>query len=251
MTPTVQEKSVRRSALAVVAGLVVVAIGSAAAVLWPDGSGGEAPPAISESVVPPAGFEFVGVRHAAIAVPTDWGRNKLRCGIPVQDSVVSEIRYVESCQASRPAGVESVGVWQGTPGSEEASNPVTIDGVPGEQAPTTCSRDDFGKGTTCTGWVHIPSLGVMIFADSSTDAAEVDRILARIRILPDRVGVPDPFAKGERASEAAYLDKLKRAGLVARVETGGRPVESGSVRDVSPPVGTMARLGDVVTVQVF
>lgn len=245
----------RTGAVAMIASAasVVATIGGAAVVFSPDRSGTGPPPAApAESVAPPPGFEFVGFGHAAIAVPKGWARNALECEAPRKDTVIIDLGGVRDCGVARPAGVESVSLWTGTPTEAARATAVEIEGVVGERTATDCRRDNFGVATICTSSVHFPSLGLTFTADSSTSAAEVDRVLARIRMVPDRVGIPGHWTgRGGRVPQAAFVEALERDGLVARIETKlVRLAEAGTVLATSPPAGELVRPGDVVTVTV-
>ncbi len=211
----------------------------------------------SRAVVPP-GTRLVGLGHAAIAVPTEWGTNQRDCGVPQQDTVVVDGGlFVEGCGARRPAGVDSVEMWQGAPRLDyEPDETTEIDEVPAERQNTNCSPDPFGSGVVCAGTIYFPSLQVSFRAESSTSAAEVDRILEWIIIVPDQVGVPG-FRRihdiHQEGAEEKYLEALREAGLTADVQTGRSPGlnnRPGFVLDVSPAPGTLVQPGDVVTVTV-
>ena len=202
-----------------------------------------------------ASQRLVGLGHAAIAVPDDWGTNVTRCGVPKKDTVVIDVGAVPACGTSRPVGVESVEVMAGKPGIDfQADQRLDIDGVRAQRQATTCGPGGFGGPRECVGTIYLPTMRVVFRAESSTGAAQVERILDRIQILPDRIGVPGvqviAIHQQERSGKK-YVDALRRAGLTARVETISRPaIPSGFVLDVSPQTGTMLRPGDAVTVTV-
>lgn len=215
------------------------------------------PPADSaptaRAAVTPAATRLVGIDHAAIAVPEGWGTNETQCGTPEEDTVVIDVAVIPACLASRPEGVESLEVTQGRRVDvDDVDEVVEVDGVRAERRATTCRRQPLDDVAVCVGSLYLPSLGVTFHAASSTRAAEVDRILAQVRVVPDRVGVPgfqELLAKEQERSARAYVDALRAAGLVARV----RPTSSSRLRIayvavVSPAPGTMLRPGDVVTV---
>ena len=54
---------------------------------------------------------LVGLGHAAIAVPDDWGTDATRCGVPMRDTVVIDVEkkktrapIVPLCGAPAPTG---------------------------------------------------------------------------------------------------------------------------------------------------
>lgn len=203
-------------------------------------------------------MRMVGFGHAAIAVPADWPTNKSQCGTPKQDTVlIDDPSAMLFCGAFRPAEVESVELYYGRPRAEfRADETFEIGGVRAERQRTTCSISNYPKAntTTCGGTVSIPSLKVWFRAESSTSAAEVDRMLARIAIVPDRTGVPSVQAlrvdlNGPKGT--AYAGVLRQLGLKTQFHTVKSPsYPAGLVLKVSPAPGTMLKPGAIVTVTV-
>lgn len=172
-----------------------------------------APPPAAAPV--PAGMRLVGVGNAAVAVPKTWGTNKLRCGTPEVDTVVVDVGAQPMCAIARRPGVESIDLGAEPRFDFKATETIEIDGVAAQREKTTCVTTN--PGTVCAGSVLIPSLKAWFRAESSTSAAEVDRILEQIRVVPDQVGVPGFQALNLGAKPAeAYQNELKRLGLVAR-----------------------------------
>ncbi|MFI5709237.1 PASTA domain-containing protein [Kribbella sp. NPDC051620] len=162
------------------------------------------------------------------------------------------------CAVPRPAGVESVEVGDGEPGPAyrygfKPDEEFQINGVRAQRQRTTC-RPSVGGPQICQGIVLLPSTGVWFSAESSTSAAEVDRILERIVVLPDQVGVPEQHgvtSKDDGSSGRKYADLLRGLGL--RVET--KTLESpnytpGDLLKVEPFPGTMLPQGATVTITV-
>jgi hypothetical protein len=241
-------------AVAGAAAATAAVVGSVAA-LWPAGGSPGTPVASPESDLAPAGMRLVGLAGAAVAVPQEWATNAHTCGTPISDTVVIDLGPVLACAAPRPAGVDSVEVTSWAPRSGfTADETFEIDGVSALRQSTACQPDLADEAVdVCAGTVHIPSMGVYFRAESSTDA-EADRILERIQILPDRIGVPGfrgYLLNEQEDGEIAYLDALEKAGLVPDVQPADVPLVSpGPVVDVSPEPGTMLKPGDFVTVTV-
>jgi hypothetical protein len=105
-----------------------------------------------------------------------------------------------------------------------------------------------------SGEIHLSAVSVTFTAESSTNAAEVDRILSWIRILPGRIAVPgyQRISMNEQGGgRAAYVRALKKAGLAAKIRSKKTPgVPPGLILAVSPAPGTMLRPGTAVTVTV-
>lgn len=248
----------RAVGLAVVGAGAAVAVAGATAMLWPMDGSPNPPVAEPEPDLAPPGMRLVGYGQAAIAVPEEWGTNRMECAEPAADTVIIDLMAVALCGAPRPAGVESVEVAEGEPRSGfSADETIEIDGVPAQRKTTTCQPSD--GVNICAGAVYIPSMRVYFGAASSTSAADVDRILSQIQVIPDRVGVPGYQATLRTGNDGLtsingelYLEALGEAGLTAEVRTTNEPpfLEPGRVVDVMPAPGTMLEPGDVVTVTV-
>jgi hypothetical protein len=248
----------RRTAAVSLTSAAVVAAVIAGTTLLTQGSGrvDPQPPVASGSPgTVPDGMRLVGFGHAAIAVPNEWGTNQYRCTTPQKDTVVIDVGAYLMCYARRPAGVESVDVSRGRPKPDyQADETIEVDGVPAERQRTACSQDTAYGTESCSGTVFIPSLDVAFRAESSTSAAEVDRILERIVIVPDRVGVPGYRTvdrRGHQPSGAEYAELLRQAGFKPVIQTrrssGPAP---GSILTASPGPGTMLAPGSTVTITV-
>jgi hypothetical protein len=197
---------------------------------------------------------MVGLGHAAIAVPRDWGTNQAVCGTPRADTVLVDLSIVNLCLAYRPAGVESVELISGAPKHDfRVDETTTVDGVPAQRQRTTCTDGSSHQVPVCSGTVFIPSLDVAFRAESSTSAAEVDRILARIVIVPGRFGVPGYRTvdrDGQQPLGAEYADTLRRAGLKPVLRTRKSPYPAGTIFTAAPAPGTMLAPGATVTITV-
>ncbi|MGW1340814.1 PASTA domain-containing protein [Kribbella sp. NPDC002412] len=247
----------RTVAVCVTAAVAVVAAAGGTALLTRPSASVTPPQVASTSPqVAPTETRLVGLGHAAIPIPKNWGTDRTHCLTPYQDTVILA-RDGHLCATPRPSGVESVQLGLGTPTLFEftADENVEIDGVPAERQRTTCTDENIGEVRTCSGVVRIPSLDTWFWAESSTNAAEVDRILSWIQIVPNRVGVPDEQAvRGGSGSERAgqtYAAALTRLGLTPKIQ----PKKSshylpGDVLSVSPAPGTMLAPGATVTLTV-
>lgn len=205
---------------------------------------------------PPAGFRWVGIGHAAIAVLESWPTNRIRCGTtPEADTVIVDVTAVALCASPRKQNLESVQVSPGGPRFDfTADRSFAIDGVSAQRMDTTCTSKTMGDVETCSGSVYLPSEKVQFLAESSTDAAEVDAMLARIRVLPDRIAVPGIRAfsdEGQERGGETYLAALEAAGFRTETRTElRRNLPDGFLLAADPVPGTMARPGDLVTVTV-
>jgi len=214
------------------------------------------PPVTSRSPgVVPGETRLVGLGHAAIAVPKAWGTNQVICGTPRTDTVLVDFGITTLCLGLPRAGVESVEVVRGKPKTDfHVDESTEIDGVPAQRQRTTCSQGPINKVTVCSGTVFIPSLDVSFQATSSTSAEEVGRILARIVIVPDLVGVPGYRTidrNGHQPQGPDYAELLKEAGLKAEFRTRMSPgYPAGMIFSGSPAPGTMVAPGTPVTITV-
>ncbi|MEV4260846.1 PASTA domain-containing protein [Kribbella sp. NPDC049584] len=212
-------------------------------------------PAPTTAAPAPPAMRMVGFGHAAIAVPAAWSTNKSSCGTPKQDTVqIDDPSAVQLCQSDRPHGVDSVQLTGAPPSlAYHADETVLIDGVRTERQRTRCL--DGWQGTrVCLGAVGIPSLKVWFYAESSTSSAEVDQILDRIQILPDRSGVPSYSSVGGPPTgplAVNYAPLLAAADLEVRYQRVASPsYPDGTILGVSPAVGTLLPVGSTVTVTV-
>lgn len=245
----------RRAAALSAVGIAAAAVAVGGTMLLAGGpsSTNPAPPAASTPPVP-AATRLVGIGHAAIAVPQQWAKNQLHCGTPLKDTVIIDAGPQNLCLVDRPKGVESVLVRSGKPIDFRADETFQIDGVRAESQRTTCTGDSLNRVTVCSGTVFIPSLDVMFQAESSTNAGEVHSILARIMIVPDKVGVPEPlFSESNPAARFSeqYANRLTALGLKPNIQTRKAPGSiPGTILAVSPSPGTMLTPGATVLVTV-
>ena len=193
---------------------------------------------------------LVGQGHAAIAVPADWPTNKSRCGTPLQDTVqIDDPSAAQYCLVFRPAGVETVILGRGGPEPGiKTDEDIKIGGVPAVRRQTTC-RTGTNKVRICTGEVRFHDFWFRV--ESSTSAAEVDRLLSQVVVTPDLVGVPSFQSLPQILTGAEYTAVLKELGLKATLRYTKNPnYLPGQVLGVSWAPGTMVELGTAVTVTV-
>lgn len=207
---------------------------------------------LSESTEqPPVGTRLVGIGDSAIAVPTDWATNALRCGTATEPTVVIDVVSVPSCHWSSPKVHDNVWIERGvnrqmfTPEEE-----FDLDGVPAERDRPRCRV--VGTTTVCTGTVHLPMVKASYRAEASS-AQRVAEILSWIRIVPDHVAVPGYERLNMKHQEddpaEHYRARLEAMGLRSETVTTRRPrLKAGYVLEVSPSPGTMVSPGEVVTV---
>lgn len=212
-------------------------------------------------VVAPAGTRLVGLGHAAIAVPEEWGTNRLRCATPVHDTVIIDQGAVCLADYPRPEDVESVHVYRGWYGgfgqpNEVGTQSFDLDGERAERVATACYREYDGTGV-CTGAVYLPDQEVSFVVDSSSEnpRAKVAEILSWIHMISDQVGIPGfqhinfTWYHAEVTAADHYRAELEKLGLRVEVVAHERQVlEVGNVLSVEPQPGTMVAPGSVVTV---
>lgn len=209
-------------------------------------------PSTSADVQPPAGHRFVGAGHLAIAVPESWARNSEHCATPTADTYIVDVGAFNDCLVPRPAGVESVWIETGEARPDFAGDQtVEIDGVSAQRQDTTCATEH-GDVEVCRGVVFFPAEKVAFRAESSTGEAEVEAMLAKIRVLPDQLAVLNSngfFNDDQARSGETYLAALEAAGFrTEERQELRRGLPDGFVLAVEPLPGTMARPGDLVTV---
>lgn len=247
----------RRAAKLSAVGVAAAAVAMGGTTLIIGGLNSKSPSSPVASTRPgPAATRLVGIGHAAIAVPEEWGTNQSSCGTPQEDTVVIDLALDGFCQKARPKGVESVEVASGRPTRFDfhADETFDIDGVRAERQRTGCTAGPINHVTICSGAVFIPSLDVSFRAESTTNIGEVNRILAWIMVVPDQIGVPEPEVSGPdpatRPGEK-YAEKLTALGLKPKIRTSKFPSHiPGDILAVSPSPGTMLTSGTTVTVTV-
>ncbi|RYP82264.1 hypothetical protein EKO23_22145 [Nocardioides guangzhouensis] len=205
------------------------------------GSPGQQTGSPGDPDVAPDGMRLVGVGRAAIAVPDDWGTNRLRCGTPIADTVVLDIGDTPLCRAARPRDVQSVRVLHGSrPVGFQADGTVGIDGEPAERSATAC------VGGVCRATVYVLSDRAAFTAEGPT-REDVDRLLGRVRVLEHRIAVPGyagVAARSRGASDDAVYADLRDYGLDPRVVLREDPVaEPGTVLALRPAPGAVVAPG--------
>ncbi|GAB3946605.1 hypothetical protein GCM10029976_074420 [Kribbella albertanoniae] len=245
----------RRTAVWSAAGtaLAVAAVIGASTMLTNNGTSPlEQPPvaAATPTAVVPEGLRLVGVGHTAIAVPKDWPPNQLKCGSPSKDTVIVDPGPQPACFTPLPDGVESVQIDSKPAFEFKAEQTFELHGVQAQRQRTVCKTRETGN-PVCAGAVLIPSRNVWIRAESSTSAAEVDKLLGQIWFVQDAIGVPGFRSLDPETSTDKYLAVLRSAGFKGKVVTKADPgMPKGSLLAVSPAPGTMLPNGSPVTVTV-
>ena len=242
------------------AAAVVVTVGAVA--VWPEGDGGGRDPQVATDApsdsgdVPPAGYRWVGIGQAAVAVPTDWPVNALTCGTPTRDTVVVDRGVTELCLKPFPAGVTSVEVRTIDEDMDDVSG-WTSGEVDGEEA--MLSPDQAVAGTPPTIYessVFLPLRDAMFVASSTVSQAAADEALTHIAVLESLIAVPgiSPANYGvvdqSKAGET-YVRTLEEAGFTVEVVTDrSQGISPGFVLGASPAPGTVVEPGSLVTVTV-
>lgn len=204
----------------------------------------------------PPGMRPVGLGPVAIAVPEDWGTNRIHCRTPREDTVVVDVADFQACLYPRDAGIESVELTSGEPRVDfRADETVTVDGLEAQRQRTTCEPRATlpdRRSRLCTGTMFFPAERVSVRVESSTGPAEVDALLAQVRILDDHVGVPGFRTIVDSSAErplGPYRDRLATLGLNAEVRTRivSPGIPAGRVEAVAPAPGTvLPRAGTVI-----
>ena len=253
----------RRSYVGALAAAAAVVVTVGAVAVWPDGSGSgrdsvpiaSDPPSPSASPeVPPAGFRWVGVGQAVVAVPDSWATNDIRCGTPQSDTVVVDVSVIETCATAYPADTSSVWLRQREPVDEISTwTPVEVDGEEALRSPDE-RLVGFGSMPLFRTSIYLPGRDVVFAASSTVSQHAVDETLSRITILDTLVAVPGYSPANYETHDQSkagetYVRTLEEAGLVAEVVTE-RGALAGFVLDVSPTPGTVVEPGTVVTVTV-
>ncbi|GAB6986357.1 PASTA domain-containing protein [Nocardioides pyridinolyticus] len=203
---------------------------------------------------PPPGRRLVGVGDTAIAVPTGWATNALRCGTATEPTVVVDVAVIETCGMIGARVYDSVWLAQGRKRELAPYEDIEIDGVPAQRSGTRCIAMSVVAQRLCRATVYLPSVDASYTATART-APRVDQILSWIRVLPGRVAVSgfgeiNVEWQDDDAGER-YRAALEADGLQVEVRTETQPgSKAGYVLGVSPAPGTMLAPGDPVVVTV-
>ncbi|MER7248264.1 PASTA domain-containing protein [Kribbella sp. NPDC000426] len=80
----------------------------------------------------------------------------------------------------------------------------------------------------------------------------MNEILARIEILPDRVGVPSSRSLDDGRAGTAYAQRLRELGLRSEISTRTSTVyKPGRLVSIYPSPGTLLTPGETVTLTVI
>lgn len=242
----------RRTAWVVGSAAAAVVVVAAGTQIVGDGmTDGRDPAPSSPAARPvPDGMRLVGIGHAAIAVPEEWGRNHLGCGTPTKDTFALDVGVIPACLIPRPAGVDAV--WLHEDDAFGRGEEIKIDGTPATRTPVTCSPgQNEGAVVTCSASVYVPSADVRFEASSSTSRERVDELLDEVRILDRRAGVPPYRGLTWDMPFKAYAKRLREVGLEpVKVERRIQGPAAGMVIEASPPSGTVLPEGSEVRVVV-
>lgn len=236
-----RRRRTRLAALAAAAAVVVAAGGLS--VLLDDAPGTSAPVATEPTTAPtapPAGQRWVGVGHAAIAVPEGWPTNAVTCGQPTETTVVIDQGAVCRMFVPFPEAADSVAVGRvdALPHDAAGWDSIDVDGHEAFRSPPIPTD----SGVPFAGAVYVPAEHALFTASSSISQSHVDDLLDNIVVLDDLVAVPG-LADG---GGAPYDDRLAELGL---------EIQQVAISDVRgpdllrPAAGTMVPVGSVVTVQ--
>lgn len=239
-----------------VTGAALVVAGLVLSLSW---QGGESLPS-DEFVAsePPAGHRWVGLGHAAVAVPDAWGTNVTGCGSPTADTVVIDPLPTAACLVGNvPKDVDSVTLTSREL-DEESLRGWTSSRIGGYEAFTSPATSVPADTVTIhQRTVYVPDFKAVFEARSTTNLSVVDELLASITVLPDQVAVPgfqeDNLLYDEGDREVAlnsYMSRLRALGLEGRREASGDSTTTGLVLigDVRPVPGTMVTTGSKVDV---
>jgi len=244
-----------RSAV-VVAAVGVAMVGGLFAATGDDASPQPRPAEVATaSDTPPAGFRWVGIGAAVVAVPHEWGTNAVRCGTPERDTVIVDQGAV--CAALFPFPADTSAVEVRPRYSVDDRDGYTETRVEGEQAllsPVECPRGRTAGAHTCRRTLVLPARDIVFAAETSRGRAALDDILARVAILDQDVAVPGYSLLAldhQGRAGAAYSEALRDAGLQVKIVTQTRRgIEPGYVLGAVPSPGAVVEAGSRVTVTV-
>jgi hypothetical protein len=240
----------RATVLAAVVACVALATGLAA---WQLAGGGPQTPVPSAPLgkdLPPAGYRYVGLGNAVIAVPEDWGHREIKCATVDGDLISMMGGTTCLAAASRRSEVESIQVRQLVPAVDDIEGWVEgeVDGEQAYRSPLESHND------VITGAVYVPAYDAVFVARSTSAAAAsvVEERLGGIAMLRAHTVLPQfedlALDEGTEPMMDAYAARLRDLGLSVEVAYQPALGELGTVLAVDPPVGTIVAPGDTITV---
>lgn len=241
-----------RTATAAAAAVLVVPVGVATlAQSMGDRQTSPVPAAPASTLPVPDGTRLVGVGSVAVAVPTAWGTNAVKCGQPVDDTV-----YFANQAAARSCAVDSSNVAAlrlarlSSPIGQEASATTEatrhINGIPVRLSPVVCTASDPGL---CSQTIIVPSedAGFTIYAPTRQRRL-IDDIRQSLQTLPDGLTTV-PYDPNAPVDDTMTL--MRDAGLAVQVVEEYRPGLSGDVLLASDPaLGSVVPRSSTVTLTI-
>lgn len=211
----------------------------------------------TEPDVAPAGYRYVGLGRAAIAVPEEWAPDEVGCnGTPTTSTYVVGASGVGCMMLTVfPDDTDIVRVDPGRQVDTSAWVPTEVDGVPALRSPVAEAEQDpaLGGRPITSAQVYLPDDDALFTVESTVSPERVDELLDGVVRLDDRVGVPgfaDLGTDGGRADDA-YVRRLEALGLqvelLPQLDRMQRP--PGEVIDVEPRPGTVVAPGSTVQVR--
>lgn len=213
---------------------------------------------------------WVGRGHTAVLVPSEWTTNDTRCGTPQSHTVVVDVGAICLAQVPRPAGVESITLWE-SPDLEskpDAGREVTLNGVEARVWEATCrpleqleapGSPSAAPEELCTAHLWVEADAVQFVAEAAT-AERADELLSTVRSDPRLRALPGPNAFWLREQDrdpeaddkrfgARYVRSLRTLGFAVKVERKAGDMD-GWVVGTDPKPGTMVEPRAQVTVTI-
>jgi hypothetical protein len=206
----------------------------------------------------PPGTRLVGFQGVAVAVPDDWGIDRIRagrCQLPVEDTVVFPSRKLVLSE-SMPCGLAErtsslhlidVSTEDISLIVEDASPAGRVDGVPTFR---TSLRPQLCDGERCSPHqfnqaLIVPSRDVLLYVNSPQKST-IESVLGTIRLIP-----PGYTAVPDLSGLIADGDQLRRlveaAGLTwDRVCPSGSVCDMGEIEATDPAAGSVVPEGTIV-----
>lgn len=182
---------------------------------------------------------LVGVGRVEITVPSAYSTEETRCGVAVQDTVVTSNDGGFQCLLTpRPkttaVHLEPAASRLGQQWASEANQPETINGI------DVHLGTGYGESGSIVTILAVSDLGA-VFKFESWDSTEVDQMIQSLSEIPDSSSaVPSVTGITLHAARAAMAD----AGFETRFE--GAPTDT--VIDSRPPSGSIANKGTVIAI---
>lgn len=191
-----------------------------------------------------------GLGHVAVEVPRSWPVNDIKCSAPQHDTIAFG-GGGPSCVIPRPVNTEMITLERYDGEAQLSGSTKWIVDDHEVYAALKCLVNRSKGRVQCTARIVFAAEHVLVTLSSSTSRAKLLEMVNWIKVLPDRVAVPDPGVSIDPLSGLVYESLLENEGFrVKRVADYNGTGPTGLVTGVNPAPGTVLKPGSLVSFSV-